>query len=229
MDSEKYNIDKNDILGEGSYGTVFRGSTKSSQTTVAVKQIKNADYLHKSTVQEIKSLKSIKHDNIVELFDVYEDLNWYWIVLEFCDLGDLQAYLEHNEPLLAEKVNIMVQCASAISYMHNQKPCIVHRDIKLNNILLKTSGIGVTVKVCDFGLSKLLDNANQQMMTDTGTPAFRAPELFQKKDGRLHYNASVDTFALGLVFKIMLDFPCETKKLELHEGINYISPNFMYT
>ena len=76
--------------------------------------------------------------------------------MEFCSLGDLSEYLENNKDInFMSKVKIMHQSASAVAFMHRQKPAIVHRDLKLQNILMTSQGGEDVVKLTDFGLSKV--------------------------------------------------------------------------
>ena len=100
----------------------------------------------------------------------------------------------------------MFQTASAIEFMHGQRNVVVHRDVKPGNILIKRNGDQITVKVTDFGLSKISDTSDPaktaMFTTAAGTPAFMAPELFTQNK----YDKSVDVFSLGLVFLAMITF-----------------------
>ena len=211
MDIGEYHVDLQTSLGEGSYGIVYKGSLKTDGSPVAIKKIEIADHLDKSTLQEIHSLMSVKHNNIVQLLNVFEDDVCWWIVLEYCE-QDLEKYLRSSNPDFRRKLVIMQQCASGISYLHNMKEPIVHRDIKLKNILLHYDlDNSPVVKICDFGLSRNIKSQQEIMTSDRGTLAFLAPEFFAKIDGKLQYTASVDTFALGLVFKVLLDYRCRSQ------------------
>ena len=171
---------------------------------------------------------SVKHNNIVQLLNVYEDETSWWIVLEHCE-QDLEKYLKSSNPSLDEKLNIMYECASGITYLHSLKVPIVHRDISLRNILLKSSNARHIVKICDFGLSRKVQSLHEVLSTDAGALAFRAPEFFSKIDGHLKYTASIDTFALGLVFKVLLDYGCEGQELcpTIGEKTNSTSYTFL--
>ena len=218
-DIEKYRVDFRRPLGKGSYGTVYKGSQKIGGSPVAVKKIEIADNLNKNTLQEIQNLMSVKHTNIVQLLNVFEDDACWWIILEYCE-QNLEEYLKSFNPDLSRKLTIMHECALGIGYLHNQKDPVCHRDIKLTNILLKSSTGGQVVKICDFGLSRKVQSIEEIMTSDCGTLAFMAPEFFSKVDGQVQYTASIDTFALGLVFKIILDYGCEGPYLHLKEGEN---------
>ena len=96
----------------------------------------------------------------------------------------------------------MHQSASAVQFMHNQNPSIIHRDIKPANILLKRENGNDIVKISDFGVSRFFKE-NSIMSSEFGTPYFMAPELSIDRE-RKQYDSSIDVFALGLVFLVVL-------------------------
>ena len=117
--------------------------------------------------------------------------------MEFCNLGDLSVYLdEHKGMNLISKVKILEQSASALAFMHRQEPPIIHRDLKLQNILMTSLGGEDVVKLTDFGLSKVFSNKHtsslstvfnrgKYMATACGSEFFMAPEFFAEQDGGL--------------------------------------------
>ena len=146
----------------------------------------------------------IKHYNIIQIYDVKTAKGFVWIMMEFCNLGDLNrsfkkywAYFQN----LDVKVELMKQIANGIAFLHSQD--IVHRDIKAGNILLKSTPQGqVLAKVSDFGISKVLkaDSMFSLMSSDVGTLIFKAPEFFAEEK----YRRNVDVYAEGLMFTSML-------------------------
>ena len=139
--------------------------------------------------------------------------------MEFCNREDLSAFLQKHKAIdLMSKVKIMSQSSSAIAFMHSQRPAVIHRDLKLQNILMTSQGGEDIVKVTDFGLSNmfhdksttlsgLLNQTSAIHMTPVlGSEFFMAPELFAKHDGQMLYDLSIDVFARGLVHMVILDF-----------------------
>ena len=123
--------------------------------------------------------------------------------------------------------------------MHDQKPPIIHRDLKLQNILMTSRGGEDVVKLTDFGLSKVfidkntsslstLFNRGKYMTTVCGSEFFMAPELFSEQEGGLQYGPSIDVFTLGLVHMVVLDYseeypvtiPLSSKCHKNHDGSN---------
>ena len=130
-----------------------------------------------------------------------------WIVMEYCDFGDLNMFTERFQQKLdiAKKVKIMVQISEGVAFLHHQN--IVHRDIKPGNILLRSENRNVVAKLGDFGLSKFLDPNDRtfSMSSNVGTKWFKAPEFWDRQpDGRVRYHRNVDVYATGLTFAALL-------------------------
>ena len=139
-----------------------------------------------------------------------------WIIMEYCDLGDLNDFHKnYGETLLngvEAKVLLMKQIADGLAFLHSKD--IVHRDIKPGNILLKLSPERLAVvKLGDFGLSKILDPEalTSTMSSNVGTLQFQAPEFWDKQppNNRIRYHRNVDVYSTGLTFAAMLqaDWP----------------------
>ena len=135
-----YDIDLTDKLGQGTFGVVYRGRHSKNKDVVAVKQCEvKTDEFGFMAMKEIKHFQQLEgHANIVRLLDFHYNKNSIWMVMDFCDAGDLTKYMKECDLNMAEKINIMYQCASAIAYMHTRKHQVVHRDIKPANIMMKT-------------------------------------------------------------------------------------------
>lgn len=140
-----------------------------------------------SMATEIEIMKRVRHRHVVSLFELYESPSCLWLILELVNGGDLRKTLadhEHYSEVKASKH--MKQILEGVHYLHSRG--VVHRDIKLDNLLLTTAG---DVKVADFGLSALIqvgtkgydlnDSGKRKRynkLTDRwGTPMFYAPEL----------------------------------------------------
>ena len=143
---------------------------------------------NKYYINEIKILKNIKNKNICTLFDSEIHNSIFYLKLEKCDYN-LRNYIENK----CDSYNFEI-CSCIINglqYLHKMN--IVHRDLKPENILIKNN---INAKICDFGLSKILDNDKQYMKTICGTPLYMAPEIIIDKT----YNNKIDLWSLGIVF-----------------------------
>ncbi|ELT92882.1 hypothetical protein CAPTEDRAFT_54918, partial [Capitella teleta] len=195
-------------LGRGAFGEVFRGYKLQRKYRVAAKQVKLPDKSSQGKqmiLDEIQSLRMLSgHENIITLYECFFDDVSTWLVMDFCDLGDMDSFFQTYKPNLTTCMKLACMCACAVSYMHNQSEPIVHRDIKPANILLKSNRHGeVIVKMTDFGLAKIIEHttlSTQYMQTFCGTMAFMAPEIILQQK----YTRSVDVFSLGLVYLSML-------------------------
>jgi calcium-dependent protein kinase len=126
-------------IGEGSYGNVFKVLHKATHEVRAIKILKKSavSKMEQSKVmKEIEILKRLDHPLVVKIYEVFFYQSNYYIVTEFCEGGSLTNYLK-KKPHLSFKIitAIFGQLASALAYIHRQG--IIHRDIKLDNILLK--------------------------------------------------------------------------------------------
>jgi len=109
------------------------------------------------------------------------------IVLEYCSEGDLEQYLSKNHPTLPVRINLLVQLAQGLDYLHSID--MVHRDLKPENVLVQP---GPLLKISDFGLSKSLSESSRAY-TKVGTPYFMAPEVMVHQP----YGRPADIFSLG--------------------------------
>lgn len=153
-------------------------------------------------------------DNVIKLLGLEQDEHFIYVIMELGDC-DLDKFLLSGNPCLKDKIRIMHDTASALSHMHNLPTPIIHMDIKPGNIIIMKTATGVVAKVCDFGFARVFQPKEglQYMTTRTGaTSWYRAPELFSYH--RKNYDASVDTFALGLVLMVMINFTDDEKSLD---------------
>ncbi|KAF8147709.1 kinase-like domain-containing protein [Crassisporium funariophilum] len=196
------------VLGEGTYATVRKAINRSSHHVFAVKMIQekkfrqhNGDSTSANLAREISILEKLNHPNICALHEVYfqanNDIN---LVLELAEGGNLFEY-SYKRGGLSETIakHITYQICDALAYVHSLG--ITHRDIKPENILL-TKDDPPVVKVADFGLAKVFDNATR-LKTLCGTRVYMAPEVF-KQNNRNGYNNLVDSWSVGVVVFGML-------------------------
>ncbi|XP_059999596.1 cyclin-dependent kinase-like 3 isoform X5 [Lagenorhynchus albirostris] len=165
-------------VGEGSYGTVMKCKHKDTGQIVAIKVFyeKPEKSVNKIATREIKLLKQFRHENLVNLIEVFRQKKKIHLVFEFIDhtvLDELQHYCHGLESKRLRKY--LFQILRAIEYLHNNN--IIHRDIKPENILVSQSGI---TKLCDFGFARTLAAPGDIYTDYVATRWYRAPELVLK-------------------------------------------------
>ncbi|XP_064628533.1 serine/threonine-protein kinase 33-like isoform X2 [Lineus longissimus] len=199
-------------LGQGSFGVVREGTCVSSGQAWAIKIInkeskdsKDRSSAFKLLEREVAILKRVKHEHIIHLEEVYETSKKIYLVMELCDGGELADALRERELFTEnETKTIMRKLASAISYLH--KNDIVHRDLKLENILLSQNPNDphdkLHIKVTDFGLSVVKDGVGHENMMQAfcGTPIYMSPEIIDNKT----YSQQCDVWAMGVITYLLL-------------------------
>ena len=186
-----------DSIGSGSAGTVYIATWRYTKVAAKVLEKSSEEFSIQEFRSELKSLSSIRHPNIIQFFGACTLNEPYIIVIEYMSRGNL----ETNNPNLSstEKKQVLLDICSGLAYLHNRTPrCVIHRDLKPNNILLNLSG---RAKIADFGLSKFQQNHNDSfvMTGETGTYRYMAPEVVMHKE----YNASVDIWSFGMIMFFM--------------------------
>ncbi|KAL5570556.1 hypothetical protein UlMin_027131 [Ulmus minor] len=191
-----------DKLGQGAYGTVFRGKL-ATDCLVAVKILNISKENGEEFVNEVGTLGLIRHVNVVRLVGFCADGFRRALVYEFLPKGSLQDYIslpDSNNFLGWEKLHdIALGIAKGIEYLHQGcEQRILHFDIKPHNILLDHNFIP---KICDFGLAKLCskDQSVVSMTTARGTLGYIAPEVFSRNFGNVSYKSDVYSFGMLLL------------------------------
>uniref|UniRef100_A0A3B4ZY42 Cyclin-dependent kinase-like 2 n=1 Tax=Stegastes partitus TaxID=144197 RepID=A0A3B4ZY42_9TELE len=189
-------------VGEGSYGTVLKCRHRDSGRLVAIKKFMDSDddkAVKKIALREIKLLRQLRHDNLVNLLEVWKRRRRWYLVFEFVDRTLLED-LEHNPTGLDLNTSrqYLYQILRATAFCHQQN--IIHRDIKPENILISQGGV---VKLCDFGFARTVASPSEGgVYTDyVATRWYRAPELLV---GDIKYGKPVDVWALGCLLIEML-------------------------
>ncbi|WP_160720064.1 Stk1 family PASTA domain-containing Ser/Thr kinase [Bacillus sp. USDA818B3_A] len=185
-----------DMIGGGGMANVYLAHDMILDRDVAVKMLRldfaNDDEFIRRFRREAQSATSLAHPNIVSIFDVGEESDLYYIVMEFVDGQTLKQYIQQYSPLRVEDaIGIMRQLTSAISHAHQNH--IVHRDIKPHNILVDHEG---NVKITDFGIAMALSaTAITQTNSVLGSVHYLSPE--QARGGMA--NKKSDIYSLGIV------------------------------
>eukprot|EP00804_Cyclotella_cryptica_P029998 CCRYP_013449-RA/>CCRYP_013449-RA protein AED:0.08 eAED:0.08 QI:0/0.5/0.33/1/0.5/0.33/3/3224/516 len=163
---------------------------------------------------EIKTLRSLRHPNIIQLYDVYISDAKIFIIMELMTGGELFDYVVQKGTLTEEEASRIVRMVtSALVYMHSKN--VIHRDLKPENLLLShkpRSSHDIEVKIIDFGLSKIMPESATVASSFLGTRGYLAPEMIQRRE----YTKSVDAWALGVIVFVLLcgclpfDDDCQT-------------------
>jgi predicted Ser/Thr protein kinase len=204
------------LLGHGGMGAVYRAKQRGLDRVVALKvlppQVSAEPAFAERFAREARALARLSHPNIVTVFDLGKSGSLYYFLMEFVDGMNLRQLLETYRLTPRETLSIVPQICEALEYAHGEG--IVHRDIKPENILMDQKG---RVKVADFGLSKLLEPAPQDIqLTQTGqvlgTMHYMAPEQLEKP---LEVDQRADIYSLGVVLYEMLTGELPLGRFEL--------------
>ncbi|CDW95763.1 hypothetical protein [Sporisorium scitamineum] len=181
-------------IGEGTFGKVRLGLHRLTNTRVAIKQIPKAHSA--SLTREIHHHRRLHHPNVMQLYEVIATEQYIWMVSEICAGGELYDYLVENQVLAEpEARRIFGQLCLAVAYVHSKG--IVHRDLKLENILLDER---CNVKLGDFGFTREFER-NRLMDTFCGTTGYASPEMLA---GRRYTGEEVDIWSLGVILYALL-------------------------
>ncbi|XP_017253662.1 rust resistance kinase Lr10 isoform X2 [Daucus carota subsp. sativus] len=219
----------NEKLGEGGFGTVYKGKLRSG-LVVAVKILNSSRTSDEDFINEVGTIGMIHHVNIVRLVGFCVEGPKRALIYEFMPNGSLDKYIftegRGTSTLSCEKIyEISCKVACGIEYLH--RGCdmqILHFDIKPHNILLDEN---FNPKISDFGLAKLraTDQSIVTMTAARGTMGYMAPELFYKNIGRVSYKADIYSFGM-----LLLEMAGQRKNLNPFE--NQISqiyfPSWIY-
>lgn len=174
-----YNFERLNVIGQGTYGVVYRAKDKETQAIVALKKLRmerEKEGMPLTSLREIRLLKACRHPNVVELQDIVvgNKLDSIFLVFEYCE-NDLATLLDTGMKrnfTEGEVKCLLRQLLSAIAYMHDR--WMIHRDIKMSNLLYNNRGC---LKVADFGLARLFGYPKRPYTPRVVTLWYRAPEL----------------------------------------------------
>ncbi|NXP77191.1 STK36 kinase, partial [Ramphastos sulfuratus] len=182
-----------EMIGEGSFGRVYKGRRKHSAQVVALKCIPKVGRSQKelkNLQQEIDIMRALHHPNIVQMLDSFETKKEVVVVTDYAE-GELFQILEDDGSLPENQVQtIAAQLVSALYYLHSHR--ILHRDMKPQNILLDKDGV---VKLCDFGFARAMSIHTMVLTSIKGTPLYLPPELVEEQP----YDHTADLWAVGCI------------------------------
>ena len=198
-----FEVDLNKELGKGAFGVVYVARHISSKTDVAAKRIEwLKDFETAEVDNEANMLRRIPpHPNVLKIIDYIKKevvketiLLQGWMILELCTLGNMAQYAEETPLSIAQKVDLVLQGSRGVQHLHRQTPRIIHRNIKLQSLLVTGSESNPVVKVGSFSIACESDDAGYG-----GPMAYMAPEMHRiDKYGKVQYNQSVDVFGMGV-------------------------------
>ncbi|EGR34428.1 hypothetical protein IMG5_011940 [Ichthyophthirius multifiliis] len=194
---QNYQIYLDKILGKGTFGSVYEGKDTKLNRQVAVKQfhqkIQNKpEKIIPALKNEIKSMQILNHNNIVQLYQVTKTERNLYIIVEYCNEGNLENYIKKMKNIKEiNALNLIKQMIDGYQCLYQNN--IVHRDIKPENILLHNN----VIKIADFGFSKVVEEMNDPVLLSfVGTPSYMSPQILQKQN----YSSKTDIWSMGMIF-----------------------------
>ncbi len=194
-----------EFIGAGGMGAVYKARQEGLDRVVALK-ILPEEFGHDVKfalrfTREARTLARLNHPNIVSVYEFGNVEETYYFLMEYVDGSNLREIVEARQLTPEHALTIVPHLCDALQYAHDKG--VVHRDIKPDNILMAVDG---SVKIADFGLSRILGNESQKdLLTGThqvmGTPRYMAPEQLEGSHGVDH---RADIYSLGVVFYEML-------------------------
>ncbi|CAK9222594.1 unnamed protein product, partial [Sphagnum troendelagicum] len=190
-------------LGRGAFGEVYRGCWK--DTKIAIKVLKRSgshnEGAKKSFISEVRTLGSIQHINLVRLLGYCIKGLEHMLVYEYILNSSLDKWIDEDNLLdWDQRMCIIIGVAQGLAHLHKCNPIIIHLDIKPQNILLDQD---YTPKLSDFGLSKILDGKDEDVVSSTSTPGtsgYMAPEILLKQA-----STKSDVYSFGVLLIKLLN------------------------
>ena len=190
-----------ETIGKGTFSIVKLGINKITNEKVAIKILKkkkmqkNKDKLRLE--REINILKRLHHINLIKIHKISEESDNYFIVMEYCENGELFNYIVAHERLSEEETAyFFYQLINGLDYIHHKN--IVHRDLKPENLLLSQGNI---LKIVDFGLSNYYYPEEQLLSTPCGSPCYASPEMVC---GNKYNGFRIDVWSCGIIIFAMI-------------------------
>mmetsp|Transcript_33534 Transcript_33534/g.74200 ORF Transcript_33534/g.74200 Transcript_33534/m.74200 type:complete len:874 (-) Transcript_33534:546-3167(-) len=191
------------VIGSGASGLVRVGKSQAFEEVVAVKAVDASRFRSISEIEQIQEemnvLSSLKHPNIIKLYEMQFINNVFFLIMEFASGGSLVKYIYSKERHCLdedEAHRLFMQMASALDYCHRRR--IIHRDLKPENILMDDK---MNIKIADFGLAAVTAPFSRGLTQQCGTPEFTAPEIV---NGKEYDGPSVDIWSMGVILYEMV-------------------------
>ena len=193
------------LIGQGAFGKVNIGLNILSGRVVAIKSFnkkeleKSGDNM-KKILYETDLMKKLNHPNVTKILEMFEDKEYILLSMEYINGGNLFSFVKKRRKLSEKTAKFLFkQIILGIQHIHSNK--IVHRDIKLENILIDLNN---NIKICDFGIGKVLSFNKQLLYDKCGTPMYMAPEILLSSKNHGYEGYPVDIWSAGISLYIML-------------------------
>ena len=190
-----------ETLGKGTFSVVKLGINKITNEKVAIKILKKKKMQkakdRSRLEREISILKRLHHINVIKIHKIAEEIDNYFIVMEYCENGELFNYIVSHQRLSEEETAyFFYQLINGLDYIHHKN--IVHRDLKPENLLLSQGNI---LKIVDFGLSNYYYPEGKLLSTPCGSPCYASPEMVC---GNKYNGFRIDIWSCGIIIFAMI-------------------------
>jgi 5'-AMP-activated protein kinase catalytic alpha subunit len=188
-------------LGQGTFGKVKLGIYIPTNEKYAIKILEKNKIIEKDDEErvqrEFKMLQEFNHPNVILVAEIFETIDRYYTVMDFCEGGELFNYIVKKRRLNEEESSFFYyQIIKGLEYIHSLG--IVHRDLKPENLLLTKNHI---LKIIDFGLSNFYNKHSKLLKTPCGSPCYASPEMVS---GNKYNGFKIDIWATGIILFAML-------------------------
>ena len=189
-----------ETIGKGTFSKVKLGIKKSTGEKVAIKILEKSKIINKDDLlrvkREISILKCFTHINIIKTYEILQDIEKYYFIMEYCENGELFNHIVENQKLNEKESSYyFYQLINGLEYIHSKGA--VHRDLKPENLLI---GKGKILKIIDFGLSNFF-YGNSLLNTPCGSPCYASPEMVS---GKKYNGFCIDVWSTGIILYAML-------------------------
>ena len=193
------------LIGQGAFGKVNLGLNILTGRVVAIKSFNklnlnsNSENM-KKILYETNLMKKLNHPNITKILELFEDKEYILIIMEYINGGNLFSFLKKRRKVSEKTAKFLFkQIILGIKHIHSHN--IVHRDIKLENILIDLNN---NIKICDFGIGRVLSSPDQLLYDQCGTPMYIAPEILLSNKQTGYKGFPVDIWSSGIALYILL-------------------------
>ena len=194
-------------LGSGGYGKVYKAmDTEFANRLVAIKEMLQHGLSEQEIAEATEAFKreslmlaTLTHPNLPSIYDYFTEEGRYYLVMSFIEGGTLDDYIQtKGGSLPAEKVlQIGIQLATVLSFLHTRKPPIIFRDLKPSNVMRTPDG---QIYLIDFGIARHFKHGKVKDTTILGSPGYAAPEQY----GRSQTSPHTDIYGLGALLHYLL-------------------------